>query len=104
MLSRAFNIIGKRVRAFLPIAVCTGLFCYFLIHFAGGEHGLEARDRLGLRVAALQTELNELNRERRSIEQKLALLENPARNADLIDELARKSLQYARPDDLVIFD
>lgn len=104
LLTRYYNSIGKRARATLPVAVCAGLFCYFSIHFAGGDHGLEARDRLQLRVAQLEISLEDLERERRYYERRIALVEAGHVSRDLADELARKSLQYAHPEEIVIFE
>jgi len=95
---------GKRVRAFLPVAVCLGLFFYFGVHFTGGEHGLEARDRLGIRVEKLQKQQALLAEERAFYEKRIMLLEQGKTSYDLADELAREQLQYANPDDLVLFE
>lgn len=84
--------------------VCAGLFCYFSIHFAGGDHGLEARDRVKLRVAQLETTLEELTRERQYYERRINLVASGRVSPDLADELARTSLQYAHPDEIVIFE
>lgn len=84
--------------------VCAGLFCYFSIHFAGGDHGLEARDRLQLRVAQLETTLEEITRERAYYEGRIKMVHAGSVSPDLADELARKSLQYAHPDDIVLFE
>lgn len=104
LFTRYYNLIGKRARATLPVAVCAGLFCYFSIHFAGGDHGLEARDRLHLRVAQLEASLEEISRERAIYERRINLVSSGRVSRDLADELARKSLQYAHPQEIVIFE
>ena len=104
VFTRFYNSVGKRARATLPMIVCAGLFCYFSIHFAGGDHGLEARDRLKLRVAQLETSLEEISRERSYYEGRIQMVNAGSVSPDLADELARKFLQYAHPDDLVLFE
>ena len=75
-----------------------------MVHFAGGDHGLEARDKLNLRVIQLETKLAKLTFERKFYEHRIALLEKGNVSADIADELARKNLQYAHPQDLILFE
>ena len=104
MLSLTLKVLSKRARAVMPIMVCIGLFCYFSANFAGGDHGLEARDQLKLRVVELRHELQEMKKQRQHYQHRLTLLEKSPPSQDLKDEIARKQLQYAHPDDLVLFD
>ncbi len=104
MLSLVLKEFSKRARAFMPFLVCLGLFCYFSVHFSSGDHGLEARDQLQLRVSRLQTDLAALQQKRKHYQQRLTLLEKPSTQSDLKDELARQRLQYAHPDDLILFE
>lgn len=104
MLSLALKDFSKRARPFMPLCVCAALFCYFSVHFAGGEHGLEARDQLQLRVASLQTELSHLKRDRQMIEKRITLISRPEVHEDFIDEQARATLHYIHEDDLVVFE
>ena len=104
MFTLTIKDLSKRARAYLPMAVCIGFFCYFMLHVAGGDHGLEARDRLSLRVSQLETKLATLANERKFYEHRIALLEKGKVSADMADELARKNLQYAHSEDLVLFE
>lgn len=98
------NALSKRAWTYVPLAVSLMLFGYFSIHFTSGDHGLEARDRLTHRVQELNQSLSALQRQRKFHEQHLALLQNERPSTDLADELARKTLQYAHPDDFVLFE
>ena len=104
MFTLTIKDLSKRARAYLPMVICIGFFCYFMIHFAGGDHGLEARDKLNLRVIQLETKLAKLTFERKFYEHRIALLEKGNVSADIADELARKNLQYAHPQDLILFE
>ncbi len=88
----------------MPVAVCMGLFFYFGAHFTGGEHGLEARDRVALRVEGLQKQKALLAEKRAFYEKRILLLEQGKTSYDLADELARQQLQYANPSDLILFE
>ena len=104
MFTLTVKDIGKRARAYLPMVICIGFFCYFMLHVAGGDHGLEARDQLSLRVSQLETTLATLTNERKFYEHRIVLLEKGKVSADMADELARKNLQYAHPEDLILFE
>ncbi len=104
MFTLTITDLSKRARACLPMVICIGFFCYFMVHFAGGDHGLEARDRLTLRVSQLETKLGKLIFEREFYERRIILLEKGKVSLDMADELARKNLQYAHSDDLVLFE
>lgn len=104
VFTQTYKEFSKRVRSLLPMVIGIGLFCYFSFNFSGGEYGLEARDRLGLHVSDLKTSLNQVTHEREFYEHRISLIQSATVSEDLTDELARKTLQYAAPDEMVLFE
>ena len=98
------NNLGKYAKSYLPLMLSLVLFAYFAIHFTTGNHGLEARDHVMTRVEAHKATLAALKSERKIYEKRIALLQKERISPDLADELARKTLQYANPDEFVLFD
>ncbi len=87
-----------------PVVLCAALFCYFSLHFAGGKYGLESHERLEQKVSSLKISLEELSAKRKIYENRIDLIASNRAKKDLVDELARTALQYADPNDLVLFD
>lgn len=104
MFTGVYIKISKRARGLIPALLCAALFCYFSLHFAGGKYGLESQEVLQLRVQTLKSSLNELSSQRAAYQNRLDQVAPHRAKKDLVDELARKSLQYANPQDLVLFD
>lgn len=77
------------------------LIAYFVYHTIAGTRGLLATRDVAQRIVAKKTQLETLQKERHLIELKLKhFLQNT--DKDLIDELARKKLGMADPDDVVV--
>ncbi len=104
MFTRVYIKISKGERALFPVVLCAALFCYFSLHFAGGKYGLESHERLEQKVSSLKISLKELSSTRKIYENRIDLIASNRAKKDLVDELARTSLQYADPKDLVLFD
>ncbi len=104
MFTRVYINLSKRARALFPLVLCAALFCYFSLHFAGGKYGLESHERLEIKVASLKATLKDLSLEKEILQKRIELVGVNRAKRDMVDELARKSLQYAAPQDLVLFD
>lgn len=104
MFTRVYINLSKRARALFPLVLCAALFCYFSLHFAGGKYGLESHERLEIKVASLKATLKDLSLEKEILQKRIELVGINRAKRDMVDELARKSLQYAAPQDLVLFD
>jgi len=104
VFTRVYINLSKRARALFPLILCAALFCYFSLHFAGGKYGLESHERLEIKVASLKATLNDLSLEKEILQKRIELVGVNRAKRDMVDELARKSLQYAAPQDLVLFD
>lgn len=82
--------------------ICLGLTAHFVHHAIQGKHGLEARSRLIERNTVLQRETAGLEAVRARLERDRRLLDQPEPDRDLVDEVAREQLGFARPGDVVI--
>lgn len=86
----------------IPVA-CLGVMAYFAYHAVHGDHGLYASWRLQSKAAALRAERDALVAIREGLEHKVALMRPESIDPDMLDEQARKTLNLAHPNDIVIF-
>ncbi len=75
---------------------------YFVWHGLHGARGFFASQQLEADVAALESELADVRRERESLEQHVALLRPESLDPDMLEERARVLLNVAHPNDIVI--
>jgi cell division protein FtsB len=75
---------------------------YFMFHAQHGARGLEARGAIRESLRDLESELASLTTERKSWEQKLALVRSEAVDRDLLEENAREILGRTHKNDIVI--
>jgi cell division protein FtsB len=81
---------------------CLGLTVYFAHHSIYGRHGFEARTALMERASLLDFEIRSLEAVRSSLERDVALLEPELPDPDMVEEIARDTLGYVRPEDKVL--
>ncbi len=91
---RARHVIGP------AFGVCA--VCYFAYHTVSGDRGLVAWRQLQERVAAAEAELAEVRGERERLERRINLLSPSGIDRDMLDESARRILNYGRPDEALI--
>jgi cell division protein FtsB len=99
-------IIRPRIRAFLS-ALCfyivAALFIgYFGVNAYTGNHGLKARQSLDNEIVDLTRDLDQIRAERQRWERRVALLKTDSIDPDMLDERARRLLDYADPHDIII--
>lgn len=75
---------------------------YFGFHAFHGEYGIYAKYRLQERVATLEADLARVQAERVAIEQRVRLLHDGSLEKDMLDEQARRALNVAAPDEIVV--
>lgn len=75
---------------------------YFVYHSVQGDHGLLSYLRLNNEVKRAETVLANLTQERQELERRVGLLHPLSLDPDMLEEMARKSLNLATPDDVVI--
>lgn len=86
------------------LLLCLGLTAYFAYHTLKGRHGLEAREKLLERESALQFEMQSLEAVRAKLERDVALLRPDLPDPDIVEDVAREVLGFARPQDLVVME
>lgn len=86
------------------LLLCLGLTAYFAYHTLKGRHGLEAREKLLERESALQFEMQSLEAVRAKLERDVALLRPDLPDLDIVEDVAREVLGFARPEDLVVME
>ncbi len=91
------------LRRLIMPTVTAAFLGYFAYHAFHGEYGMLAEARLEHEVATLKTRLDDLQARRRALAARVARVRPESLDADLVDELARASLNYARPGDVVLY-
>jgi cell division protein FtsB len=95
--------IRRRLRlvAFPLFVAC--LSGYFMFHAIHGERGILAWLHLNQELKAANVEAVRLADVRVAMERRVTLLSNHSLDLDLLDERARVMLNFAHPDDRIIF-
>ncbi len=88
---------------FIVTCVCCALLGYFAWHAWKGPRGFPYRDGLQVNLALLAANHEALRADRLRLENKVALLRPESIDPDLLDELARGTLELAKPTDVVAF-
>ncbi|MDS1135240.1 FtsB family cell division protein [Nitratireductor indicus] len=87
----------------LIVPAITGLFlAYFGFHAYHGEYGIYSKYQLDARIAQEQSRLDKLVATRAKLEGRIALLQDGTLEKDMLDEQARRSLNLARENEVVI--
>jgi cell division protein FtsB len=94
MVKRKFDVI--------VMAVCLSLLGYFGWHGYYGPRSFDHRDKLEARAAGLDAKLVTIRDERQALERKVSLMRPHSIDPDMLDELARSTLDYGEPTDLIV--
>ena len=92
-----------RPRQILAPLIFATLFGYFGYHLVNGERGLLAMAQLQREVIVADLNLAEAEATRKIWERRVTLLRNQSLDPDMLDERARRMLNYARKDDVIVF-
>jgi cell division protein FtsB len=96
--------VRRRARhAALPL-LCAMAIGYFGYHAVQGERGLASWLRLTHEVERANVELAAIQREKQTIERRVALLTPTSLDRDMLDERARLVLGRARADEIVFLN
>ena len=79
------------------------LSTYFVFHAIHGDRGLLAWLRLNQELKIASSEAAQAAVLRGALERRVTLLSNISLDPDMLDERARVMLNYAHPNDLIIF-
>ncbi len=94
--------LGSFLKGLALYAVAALLVGYFAFHAYHGNHGIVASRAFEQEAAQLERERNEIRAEREGWERRIALLKPESLDPDQVDELARRDLFFAHPNDLVV--
>jgi len=75
---------------------------YFAYHLYHGEYGLESRKAVEQRIVALDRHYRELTAGNLQMKKRIALLQDGQIEKDMLDEYARRNLNFSRPNELTI--
>lgn len=93
----------KRNTGALIVPGIAALFLsYFGFHAFQGEYGIYSKYRLEERVAQLERRLIHVAAERERLERRVQLLHDGTIEKDMLDEHARRALNMALPNEIVI--
>lgn len=100
-------VVRRRLRAiFFPLF----LYCvsgaaggYFVWHAVNGERGLKTKDEYQLKIAELQTQLQNLQQDRARWRRRIDLINGAIIDKDLLDEETRTLLGRVEKNDLIVF-
>lgn len=92
----------RNTGALIVPAISAAFLSYFGFHAFHGEYGIYSKYRLEARVAALETDLEKVQSERMRLEQRLSLLNDGTLEKDMLDEHARRALNMALADEVII--
>jgi cell division protein FtsB len=94
---------SRRYGALIVPALSAVLIAYFGYHAFHGDYGINAGKKLAERTEALRGQLATLKQERAALDRRLAMLRDGSIERDMLDEHARRSLNVAHPDEIVIY-
>jgi cell division protein FtsB len=81
---------------------CLTLVGYFGWHAFYGPRGFDRMEALKTKAAELELAHAEIVKQRERLDQRVGLMRPEATDPDMVDELARSTLEFARKGDLVI--
>ena len=83
---------------------CLGLLGFFAWHAWEGPRGFRFNEKLKSQSAQLTGDLAEIQKQRTSFEQRVTLLRPESVDPDMLDEMARATLDVAKPNELIVLD
>ncbi len=96
------RIIGFKRFEFLVSLGCLVLLGYFAWTAFYGPRGYPYRDQLNQHVATLAIEFDGIVAKRKAIETRVALMRPESIDPDMLDELARKTLDLSSSNELTV--
>ncbi|MBX3596327.1 MAG: septum formation initiator family protein [Rhizobiaceae bacterium] len=91
----------KTGRLIVP-GIALAFLSYFGFHAYHGEYGIYSKYQLEARISQLNEELGERTSERVALERKVQMLRDGTIDRDMVDEFARRQLDFARPNELTV--
>jgi cell division protein FtsB len=94
--------LGRFSRVLGLYCIAAAMVAYFAFHAQHGNYGIEAGKALKEEIANLTVERDALLTERIALEHRNKLLRADQIDPDILEELARRDLAFAMPNDLVM--
>ncbi len=92
----------RRTGALIVPLLAAAVLPYFGFHAYHGDYGIYSKYRLEERIVQLEQQFSEVRTRRIDIERRVHLLEEGSVERDMLDEHARRALNLAHPDEMVI--
>jgi cell division protein FtsB len=83
---------------------CLGMLGFFAWHGFEGPRGFRFNEKLKSQSAQLTGDLTAIQEQRANFEHRVALLRPESVDPDMLDEMARQTLDVARPGELIVLD
>ena len=83
---------------------CLALLGFFAWHAWEGPRGFRFNEKLKNQSAQLTNDLATIQKRRTTFESRVALLRPESVDPDMLDEMARQTLNLARPNELIVLD
>ena len=95
-------MIAKRTWQTVLSVLAACIVGYFIYHTVQGDHGWMAMLRLKNQVATQQATLSQLQKQHQDLDHRIHLMRPDSLDPDLLDEQARKDLDYSKPGEVII--
>ena len=83
-------------------AITIVFLSYFGFHAYHGEYGINSKYRADERIVELKRKLERTTEDRKELERRVQLLHDGTIEKDMLDEYARRALDYSQPGELTI--
>lgn len=83
-------------------AIAVAALSYFGYHAYHGDYGINAKKRLEAQIVELEAERQALAATRTDLEERVGLVQDRSLEKDMLDEQARRALNVARDNEIVI--
>ena len=93
---------SRNTGALIVPALAAVFLSYFGYHAFHGEYGIYSKYKLEERVAALEANLARVTAERTNLERRVGYLHDGTLDKDVLDEHARRAINLALPEEVVI--
>ncbi|MEX0955906.1 MAG: septum formation initiator family protein [Rhizobiaceae bacterium] len=93
----------RKTGALIVPAIAAAFLSYFGYHTFQGEFGIYAKYAFEERIVALNEKLETARGERSNLEHRVKLLRDGSLEKDMLDEYARRALNLAHQDEIIIY-
>ena len=92
----------KRKFDLIVMTVCLSLLGYIGWHGYYGPRSFDHRDALAAKADELSAKYAKVHGDREALERRVSLMRSKSIDPDMLDELARSTLDYGKPGDLIV--